>query len=562
MPTLVDALARSAAEHPTGEAVRLRGRSLDYAGLDRASSALAATMREAGVVRGDRVGLWLGKSVETVVAVHAVLKCGAAYVPVDPAVPPARAAYLLKDCAVACLITDRGRLDLLAPDARGPGGERPGTGDWSAAVRLVVVVDGETAEDTGDSEDTVDTVDRQAADSAAPPAAVLPRLGWARAALRPVPAGFRPTPVTPGDLAYILYTSGSTGVPKGVMLSHRNARAFVDWAVEEFRVTSEDRLASHAPVHFDLSVLDLFAAAATGACLVLVPENHKALGMALNRLVVAEKISVWYSVPGALVRMLDARNSAELASSGLRTVLFAGEPFPLKHLRRLRGALPGAELYNLYGPTETNVCTFHRVTDADLAPDRVAPPPIGTPCPYATTTVLDANGRVVPDSAGAEGELAVGGDSVMLGYWTPAGPPAEPAPVHRTGDIVRSDGAGTYTFAGRRDHMVKVRGYRIEPGEIEATLLALPEVHEAVCVAVGAEEDDVRLEAFVVPRSGASADEARLRHHCALTLPRYMVPARFAVVDGLPRTSTGKADRRALADAAARSEEGPCPPES
>lgn len=560
MPTLVDALARSVAEHPTAEAVRLRGRCLDYAGLDRTSSALAATMREAGVVPGDRVGLWLGKSVETVVAVHAVLKCGAAYVPVDPAAPPARAAYILKDCAVACLVTDRGRLDLLAPGTRGQrtdgqgGGDGhstdgPGADGWSAAVRLVVVVDEEEA---GDGQAT----------DVAPAVAVPPRLGWGLAARRSVPEGFRPASVAPGDLAYVLYTSGSTGVPKGVMLSHRNARAFVDWAVAEFRITSDDRLASHAPVHFDLSVFDIFAAAGTGACLVLVPENHKALGMALNRLVVAERISVWYSVPGALVRMLDARNSGELASCGLRTVLFAGEAFPLKHLRRLRGVLGGAELYNLYGPTETNVCTFHRVTDEDLAPDRVAPPPIGTPCPYATTTLLDADGRAVPDAPGAEGELAVRGDSVMLGYWTHAGPPPDPAPVHRTGDIVRSDGARTYTFAGRRDHMVKVRGYRIEPEEIEATLLALPEVHETACVAVGAGEDDVRLEAFVVPESGTSIDEARLRHHCARTLPRYMVPARFAVVEGLPRTSTGKADRRALATAAARSEEGPCTPES
>ncbi|MCF3122466.1 amino acid adenylation domain-containing protein [Streptomyces arenae] len=556
-------MARTVAEHPTGEAVRLRGHCLDYAGLDRASSALAATLREAGVAPGDRIGLWLGKSVETVVAVHAVLKCGAAYVPVDPAAPPARAAYILADCAVACLITDRGRLDLLAPPA--PGGEDGAVAaTWSKEARLVVVVDEETNEtsEAGETGKAGETGGMDKAGAApAPESAGPPHLGWDQAARRPVPEGFRPAPVRPGDLAYVLYTSGSTGVPKGVMLSHRNARAFVDWAVAEFRVTSEDRLASHAPLHFDLSVFDLFAAAATGACLVLVPENHKALGLALNRLVVAEKISVWYSVPGALVRMLDARNSGELASCALRTVLFAGEAFPLKHLRRLRGALGGAELYNLYGPTETNVCTFHRVTDGDLAPDRVAPPPIGTPCPYATTALLDTDGRAVADAPGAEGELAVGGASVMLGYWTPEGPPAEPAPVHRTGDVVRSDGAGTYTFAGRRDHMVKVRGYRIEPEEIEATLLALPEVHETVCVAVGAGEDDARLEAYVVPRSGASVDEARLRRHCARTLPRYMVPARFTVVAGLPRTSTGKADRRALA-AAARSEETPCIPES
>ncbi|MGW1929899.1 amino acid adenylation domain-containing protein [Streptomyces sp. NPDC001919] len=527
MRTLNELLTRAAAARPTAEAVRHRGRSTDYAALDRAATALAATLREQGVRPGDRVGLWFGKSTETLVTLHAILKCGAAYVPVDPATPVGRAAYILGDCAVRCLVTDAPRLALLHEHG------------LPAALRTAVLVGDEPA---------------PADDPARAERTAFRTTNWARAVDRAVPEGFTPADVGPDDLAYILYTSGSTGTPKGVMLSHRNATAFVDWTVAEFGLTAEDRLSSHAPVHFDLSVFDVFAAASAGACLVLVPEHQRALGPALNRLVAEEGITVWYSVPGALIRMLDARNHALLRTSRLRTVLFAGEPFALKHLRRLRAALPEASLHNLYGPTETNVCTHHRVTDDDLAPRRTAPPPIGRPCPYADTRLLGPDGRAVPDVPGAEGELCVTGDSVMLGYWgrTPLAEAGGAARTHRTGDLVRSLEGGGYLYLGRRDHMIKIRGHRVEPEEIEAVLMRRPDVHEAVCVAVPDADGNQELRAHVVPADGVVPEAAELRAHCAATLPRYMVPAAFHLAGSFPRTSTGKVDRRALAAPALR----------
>ncbi|AYN39402.1 amino acid adenylation domain-containing protein [Streptomyces dangxiongensis] len=536
MTTLADLLARAAAERPDAPALRDRERTLTYGELDRAAAALAATLRQAGVGSGDRIGLWLAKSAETVVAVHAALRLGAAYVPVDPAAPPARAAYILGDCSVAALVTDSGRLALLD--------EQRAAADDS--LRLVVVTD--RTEPAGAADGT----------PGQRPGAL--RLGWRAAVERVTADGAAPVRPAPDDLAYVLYTSGSTGTPKGVMLSHRNALAFVDWAVTETGLNGADRVASHAPVHFDLSVFDLFATVRAGACLVLVPENRRGLGVALNRLVAEERITVWYSVPGALIRMLDARNRELLRSCALRTVLFAGEPFPLKHVRRLRAALPEAALYNLFGPTETNVCTFHRVTDDDLAPDRTAPPPIGRPCPYAHATLLDTDGVPLADVPGAEGELGIAGDSVMLGYW---GAPESSGGVHRTGDLVRHEAGTGYVYLGRRDHMVKIRGYRIEPEEIEARLLELPEVHEAACVAVpdpGGDPDATALEVHVILAAGARPDPGVLRRHCLEHLPRYMVPQDFRFLDAFPRTSTGKVDRRALAATPRpRQEEEPCP---
>jgi amino acid adenylation domain-containing protein len=384
-----------------------------------------------------------------------------------------------------------------------------------------------------------------------------PCLAFAEAiATVPVSAGPADEQLTDTDLAYILYTSGSTGVPKGVMLSHRNARCYVDWCRTTFGLTGDDRLSSHAPFHFDLSILDLFAAASAAATLVLVPENIAGIGAGLVRLIDRERITVWYSVPAALIRMLDARHAGLLTGGSLRTVLFAGEVFPLKHLRRLRAAVPSAELFNLYGPTETNVCTYHRVTDADLAPEMDQPVPIGRVCPYDTAVLLTDDGHARAVAPGTEGELCIGGDSVMLGYWNdPAMTasrivrPEGGRPMYRTGDLVRGAEDGALLFLGRRDHMVKIRGYRVELGDVEAKLQSFAGVSEGVCVALPDADGGTRLEAYVAPAPDADLTEAGLREHCLAELSRYMVPERFHIVTDLPRTSTGKIDRRALVGA-------------
>jgi amino acid adenylation domain-containing protein len=356
------------------------------------------------------------------------------------------------------------------------------------------------------------------------------------------------------DLAYILYTSGSTGRPKGVMLTHRHALTFVEWCAGRIGTGPEDRFSNHAPFHFDLSVFDLYVAAHGGATVSVVPEATAYFGSDLAAFIRDEGITVWYSVPSALMLLTRAAEPGSLP--GLRAVVFAGEVYPTKHLRSLRSLVPDAVLWNLYGPTETNVCTYHRV---DELPENDRPIPIGRACENTEVFALREDGEVA--GVGEEGELYVRGSLVMKGYWGHADRTAEvlvqnplapdvPEHVYRTGDLVRLRPDGDYDFFGRRDHQIKSRGYRIELGEIEASLHGHPRILEAVTVAVPHEEWGTAIVAFVVPKGDVSLAENEVKQHVARRLPRYMVPARVEVVAELPRTSTGKADRTRLAEEA------------
>jgi amino acid adenylation domain-containing protein len=357
-----------------------------------------------------------------------------------------------------------------------------------------------------------------------------------------------------GSLAYILYTSGSTGVPKGVQQTHASALAFASWAAEEFAVSSDDRLSCHAPLHFDLTTFDLFVPALTGACVVLVPEELVIFPAEVFSLVESERITIWYSVPFALIQLLQHGRLGERRLS-LREVIFAGERFPPAQLRELASALPGVGLTNLFGPTETNVCTYHRLTPEDVASDEFCP--IGLPCPYDTVVVVDEDGNEV--APGGVGELLVAGASVMEGYLgrpelnervfitrTMDGGRAER--FFRTGDLVTAPEAGPMRFHGRGDRQVKVRGFRVELDEIEAALANCPGV---VAAAAWVEQGgngfaEVRAAVSVDPASTAPTGEElllQIRRH----LNQAAVPARATVLKELPRTVNGKIDYAALA---------------
>lgn len=507
-------LSKSATLHPDKMAVWAREKSLTYRELEERSNQLAHLLRQNGLKKGDRVGLYFPKAVESIVCMFAVLKAGGVYVPLDPQAPADRIAYIISNCGIRILLTNYEK--------------RQGLDAATLQSLVLCVLTDQTPKASNGAH------------------VIL----WTMLAEFPAtePTGVE---LTETDLGYILYTSGSTGRPKGVMLSHQNALTFVEWCAATFKVGCEDRLSNHAPLHFDLSVFDVYNSIEAGATVYLITEDMALFPTTLASFIESKQITIWYSVPSALILLLLHANLKAEKLSHLRIVLFAGEVFPMKYLRQLAELLPNVELYNLYGPTETNVCTYYRVERERLA--GMEKLPIGGAC--ANTEVFAVNDQdQIVTVPGETGELFVRGPAVTYGYW--ADPDKTQKMVvpnrfqrnfeekmYRTGDLVALGEDGYYYFLGRRDSMIKSRGYRIELGEIESALLSHPAVREAAAIAIPDELVGNRIVAVVAADEGHGLKAVELQQHCAVRIPKYMIPEMIEFRDSLPKTFTGKVDR-------------------
>ena len=381
-------LTEAAARQPQRPAVASGGCLLTYQELDRLSNKLARSLLRLGVAPGDRVAILAPKSAAAVIGIYGALKAGACYVPLDPKAPAERLSHIVRDSGAAVIVADEAKTSQAAALA--------GAVPRPRGVVVVASVPGRPERE-------------EAAVAPAQGAAIVP---WAAVAGEPGEPLAEERAIET-DLAYILYTSGSTGTPKGVTISHRNSLTFVDWAAAAAGLSEQDRVCSPAPLHFDLSVFDIFATCQAAACLTVLPDGAATFPVSIARWLEAERISVWYSVPSVLTLLACYGSLQQFDLSGLRTVIFAGEVFPPRYLARLMAELPHPRYLNWYGPTETNVCTAFEVP-AGWADAR--PAPIGMACANTEVFAVTSDGRRV-SQPGEVGELYVRGPSLMRGYW-------------------------------------------------------------------------------------------------------------------------------------------------
>jgi natural product biosynthesis luciferase-like monooxygenase protein/amino acid adenylation domain-containing protein len=495
-------IAEQARRTPDAVALAAAGAEITYAALDARADVLARHLRARGVGSESPVGICLERGIEGVAAMLAVLKAGGAYLPLDPSYPAERLAYMLRDSGARVVITDEARRGILPLDGID-----------------VVSMDGDAA--------------RIAATDPA------------------IPYSLFPIPSTHG-LAYLIYTSGSTGRPKGVQVSHDNVRSF--FAGMDARVGTEaGTWLAVTRTSFDISVLELLWTLARGFRVVVHPEAGGAAsdGEGSVPAQVARHGVTHLQCTPSLAGALVAEHGAA-AFESIQCLMLGGEAMPPALARELLAVLPG-RLLNMYGPTETTVwSTTHAVGAADVDGAGV---PVGSPIANARVYVVDANLRPAP--VGVPGELVIGGPGVARGYrghpaltaerFVPDAFSATPgARMYRTGDRARRKADGTLEVLGRMDFQVKVRGHRIEPGEIEAALREHASVAEAAVVARPAAGGALRLVAYAVGRDGVPVDQTALRAHLEARLPGYMVPDAYVAMDALPRTPNGKLDRRAL----------------
>lgn len=494
---------------------------------------LAGVLTGAGVTPGDRVGIRLSKSVASFIAVHAVLRAGAVVVPVDPLAPAAHGAAVLTDAGAEVLVAD-GRARMLndvtaASPIRSlilPSTDQPKAPEPSVALDVIVRADVEASPPSGRVEMAED------------------------------------------DPAYIIYTSGSTGRPKGIVHSHRSALAYATQAARAYGLGAADRLANIAPLHFDQSTFELYAAPLVGASVVVVPEPVLRFPASVSQLIDDHHITVWYSVPYLLGQLSDRGVLDERDLSSLRWVLFGGESFPPGDLARLMRQMPGARFSNVYGPAEVNQCTQF---DLSEPPQGDEPVPIGRAWPGAELCLvrpddLEDRGALPIDEpihqvpAGEPGVLLVRSDTMMSGYWHRPDLTARAMlsddssgggrrPWYVTGDLVVERSDGNLVFLGRVDNQIKLRGHRIELEALDAALRDLEGVEEATVVVDRSGPADDRLVGIVVLDPSATDSEAEVLDAIATRIrgqvPRYAVPDGLIAVPSLPRTSSGKVDRGA-----------------
>ena len=494
----LEGFVKHAYETPSAIALIVNGEEYTYRQLFSRSCAIIDLLNKEGIKRNCRVGIFIAPGLDMYAAIIGVLISGSAYVPL-PCSYPAERLQKIADCAdlAAAICGDRIEIKHIR---------------LSDKVKVISTLDISTAK--------IEDIEN-----------------------------YRPILNLDKETAYILFTSGSTGDPKGVVVSHGNVSSFINWANEFVSVTSTDRLSGHSEISFDLSVFDMYVAWSSGAC--LIPVTESADRSLPSDFISKYNITIWFSVPSVLSGLIMLQQLTRDKFSSLRWMIFCGEPLPCASAGTLMKALPSLKIANLYGPTEATVASSAYVLK-DVPGEKELGIPIGWGTKGTGIFVLTEEGRIAED--GDVGEIYIYGDQVAKGYWnndeeTKNRFVSDPRPdsnanvCFKTGDlaIVTSDGP---VFKGRADSQIKFRGWRIELGDVENNLNALKEVVECAVVLIKRDEKADALVAFIRGRHNIRSNEILLR--LKDRVPSYMIPTHIRFIDDFPRTRTGKIDRKTL----------------
>lgn len=522
-------IAFGARRHGERPALSDRKRTLSYSELEGLVDRAAAAFTAMGLKRNERVGIFLPKRLETVAAIFGASRAGGVFVPINPALKPRQVGYILRDCNVRVLLTGRDRLKALAEDL-----------DQCPDLETVIVTPEAPEPDEALTAKT--------------------RLSWEDFLKAGDRGAVPPQWSIDSDMAAILYTSGSTGNPKGVVLSHRNMVVGAKSVSSYLLNSSEDRILSALPLSFDYGLSQLTTAFHSGACAVLL---NYLLPRDVIRALVDEKITGLACVPPLWMQLADL-DWPEAIADHLRYVTNSGGKMPRHVTQKLRSQLPDTKVYLMYGLTEAFRSTYLPPEEVDARPDS-----IGKAIPYAEIMVVDKTGEPCPPNT--PGELVHRGPLVAHGYWNdPArtGERFKPAPGQPqgitipeiavwSGDTVTMDEAGYLYFVGREDEMIKTSGYRVSPTEVEEVLYASGLLGEAVAVGVPHPRLGQGIVVFATPSVTGPLDSQEIKRYCQRELPGYMVPAEIVARESLPRNPNGKIDRKSLAAEAATMFEEP-----
>lgn len=472
-------------------AFKCSSKTLTYNQLDLKSDELAVSLINEGLNKGERVVVFMNRCIESVIAVYGILKAGGVIVPIDVDLPIARYIKILNTVDAAYLCTTRVQLRKVAA--------------FKDTINLSII---ELAH-------TDDASKKKKSNQ-------FPK-------------------IVPEDLAYIIYTSGSTGEPKGICHTHRSALSYCRLSKTLYNITSDDVIINHSPLHYDISTFGYYTSVYSGATTILLSDAHVKMPASMVKLLENEKITIWYSVPIALIQMLKTGLLEHIKTPVLRWILYGGEVFPSLYIRKIAAVFPDAKWSNVYGPAEVNQCSYYNFS-GKLIPEEV---PLGIIWDESEGIILDSAGNEC--SQGEVGELLVASITMMKEYWRSPEKTRKSLyskgdkVFYKTGDLVERKGDGLLYFCGRKDRQIKIKGQRVELKEIEMRLSELiPESN--LVVYFGTREHQKYLIAYIERVNGHIPEESSLREALKKTLPSHCVPEEFKFVQSLPRTAAGKVD--------------------